>query len=97
MTTYRFEFSRRVSTSSVESSLIVAVWCCESLHGESQVLMDGRYDWRKHERLLFIDASTDVGKDLNKLFLGLILREFDDQMFAVCPVEPASDVAEAAS
>lgn len=97
MTTYRYEFSRRVVPSSVESSLIVAVWCLESLHGESQVLMDGRYDWRKDERVLYIDADTEVGRDLNKLFLGLILREFDDQMFTVCPVEPATDVAEAAS
>ena len=35
------------------------------------------------KRTVVIDAATDVGRDLNRIFIGLITREFGSGSFRV--------------
>lgn len=83
MSSHRYTFNKSVPTTAVESSLILALWSCESLHGEARVQLDAFYEFQAERRGLIIDSGTDVGQDLNKLFVGLMQREFGNGAFAV--------------
>jgi hypothetical protein len=75
---YRYTFPPEVSLEEVEASLLLAVWAVESLHGESQVRLDASHLIDSAKRACVIDAGTPVGRDLNRLFVGYIRREFAD-------------------
>lgn len=83
MSAHRYVFTQSVPMTAVESSLILALWSCESLHGEARVQMDALYEFRPEHRHLVIDSRSVVGEDLNKLFTGLMQREFGHGAFAV--------------
>lgn len=83
MSSHRYVFKQSVPMSAVESSLILALWSCESLHGEARVQMDALYEFQPEHRHLIIDSGTVVGQDLNKLFTGLMQREFGHGALAV--------------
>ena len=54
-----------------------------SLHGESQVRLDAAHAVDADQRSCVIDASTQVGRDINRLFTGFVLREFGPDSFRV--------------
>lgn len=74
--TYQFQFDDSISAGDVEETLGIAVIATECLHGEAQVQLDRCYRLNKELKLLSIEAGTDVGRDLNRLFLGFATREF---------------------
>jgi hypothetical protein len=80
---YKYRFQQEVLTEEIESSLLLAIWAAESLYGESQVRLDAAHKFDPERRACVIDAMTDVGCDLNRLFLGFIRREFDADAFTV--------------
>lgn len=91
MPSHQYVFKQSVPMTAVESSLILALWSCESLHGEARVQMDTLYEFKPENRHLVVDSGTPVGEDLNKLFVGLLRREFGESAFAVVRVtEPMS-------
>lgn len=83
MPSHQYVFKQSVPMSAVESSLILALWSCESLHGEARVQMDALYEFNSDNRHLIVDSGTEVGQDLNKLFTGLMQREFGHGAFSV--------------
>jgi hypothetical protein len=93
MCCHKYVFARRTPMSAVESSLILAIWSCESLHGEALVRLNAMYDVRTDDRTIVIDSSTPVGEDLNKLFVGLLQREFGEGAFAVVRMNEEQCVA----
>jgi hypothetical protein len=56
---------------------------CESIHGEVQVQLDAVYQFDPKQRTGRIDASTAVGRDLNRLFLGFLQREYGQETIRV--------------
>lgn len=80
---YRYRFTAAVPFDEVESSLILAILSTESLHGETQVRLDAAHALDADKRVCVIDAQTTVGRDLNRLFLGFIRREFGEHAFRV--------------
>jgi hypothetical protein len=52
-----------------------------ALHGEGEVLLDMAHAFDPQSRSCVIDAATAVGRDLSKLFHGLIVREFGRDAF----------------
>lgn len=83
MSSHRYVFKPSIPATAVESSLILALWSCESLHGEARVQLEAFYEFQADGRRLIIDSGTVVGQDLNKLFTGLLQREFGHGAFAV--------------
>jgi len=71
----------------VEASLLLAVLATEALHGESQVHLDAAHRHDPGVRTVTIDAATPVGRDLNRLFVGFLRREFGADSFTVERVE----------
>jgi hypothetical protein len=72
-----------VPAEDVEAALLLALWGTESLHGEVQVRLEAVYSFDPTGRIGVIDAGTPVGRDLNRLFLGFLQREFGPDSFRV--------------
>jgi hypothetical protein len=80
---YRYAFDESVSLDEVESSLLLAVLAVESLHGQSRVRLDTAYCMDHSRRACVIDARTDVGRDISRIFTGFAIREFGEDAFDV--------------
>jgi hypothetical protein len=80
---YRYTFSCSVPQEDVEASLLLALLAVESLHGEAQVRLDAAHFLDPHQRGFVIDASTAVGRDVNRLFVGFVRKEFGEDAFRV--------------
>jgi hypothetical protein len=80
---YRFTFPDPVPIEEVEVSLLLAVVGVQSLHGESRVRLDAGHLFDAEQRRCVIDATTVVGRDLNRLFVGFLRRQFGEDAFKV--------------
>ncbi len=80
---YRYRFTAEVPVEEVEASFLLAVLATESLHGEAQTRLDAAHYLDPNKGALVIDAGTQVGRDLNRLFTGFIAREFGPDAFDV--------------
>ncbi len=80
---YRYRFNSTVDITDVEASLLLALLATESLHGESQVRLEASHAMDVEGRTCVIDADSNVGRDLNRLFVGFVRREFGEEAFRV--------------
>jgi hypothetical protein len=80
---YRYSFSAEVPAEEVEATLLLALFGVESLHGEAQTRLDAGHAFDAGRRACVLDASTEVGRDLNRLFVGFVRREFGEGAFRV--------------
>lgn len=95
---YRYAFTDSVNMDDVEELLILAYFGAESLHGESQARLDAAHAFDRDQRSCVVDASTAVGRDINRLFTGYLRRELASNQFSVrrlerCEPEPAGMAA----
>jgi hypothetical protein len=84
---YKYVFGPSVDIADVETSLLLALLATESLHGESQVRLEAAHAMDAEGRACVIDAGGNVGRDLNRLFVGFVRREFGEDAFRVERVE----------
>ena len=80
---YRYLFDTAVPAAEVETTLVLSIFAVEALHGESQTRLDAGHAFDAKKRAVVIDASTNVGRDLNRVFIGLVTREFGPGSFRV--------------
>jgi hypothetical protein len=80
---YRYSFQPQVPVAEVEVSLLLALITTESLHGEAQARLDASHFLDPKKRFCVVDASTAVGRDLNRVFVGFLRREFGEDSFQV--------------
>jgi hypothetical protein len=80
---YRYSFPSTIPLDDVEETLLLAIIATESLHGESQVRLDSAHLFDREQRACVIDAHTQVGRDLSRLFTGFVTREFGANAFSV--------------
>ena len=80
---YRYEFTDVVPAAEIETTLILSLFAVEALHGESQTRLDAGQALDSKRRTVVIDAATEVGRDLNRVFIGFISREFGPGSFRV--------------
>jgi hypothetical protein len=80
---YRYEFTDAVPAAEIETTLVLSLFAVEALHGESQTRLDVAHAFDPKLRSVVIDGSTDVGRDLNRVFIGFITREFGPGSFRV--------------
>lgn len=88
---YRYTFRQNVDMHEIETSLLLAVFGLESLYGESRVRLEAAHALDTEGHTCVIDASNDVGRDFNRLFIGYLRREFGEDSFRV------EDVAQSAT
>ena len=92
---YRYTFAPEVQIEEAEATFLLSVLAVEAVHGESQARLDSAHAFDAAARACVIDASTAVGRDLNKLFVGFLQREFGADAFRVDRVanEPVTSAA----
>jgi len=88
---YRYVFDQSVSMAELEATLLLAIIATESLHGESQARLDLGHAFDAEKRAVVIDASTEVGRDFSRLFVGFVSREFGRESFQVERVTTKSE------
>jgi len=81
--TYRYTFDPSARMQEVEEALLLAALAVESLYGQSRVRMDAAYCLNAEKRTCVIDAATQVGRDICRIFTGFVIREFGEQAFSV--------------
>lgn len=84
---YRYQFSHSVDFADVEVALLLAIFATESLHGESQVRLEASHAVDTERHTCVIDAGGCVGRDLNRLFVGFVRREFGEVSFRVTRID----------
>jgi hypothetical protein len=80
---YRYQFIESIDIVEVRATVTLAILATESLHGESRVRLEARHEFDADRRLCVVDATGEVGRDLNRLLLGFISREFGRDSFQV--------------
>jgi hypothetical protein len=80
---YRYSFLPSLPFDQVEASLTLAILATQSLHGPAQTQLDAAHFLDPAKRACAIDAETTVGRDLNRLFVGFLQREFGEDSFQV--------------
>jgi hypothetical protein len=80
---YRYVFLPSVPLEEIEATLLLAIWGTESLHGEAQTRLDAGHFLDRDRRACVIDAGTPVGRDVNRLFVCFLGREFGPESFRV--------------
>lgn len=84
---FKYEFNQSIAIPDVEASFLLAIFAVESLHGESETRLLAEHAMDQERRTCVIDSSTPVGRDLNRLFVGFLRREFGDDGFTVRRVD----------
>jgi hypothetical protein len=93
-TCYQYDFSSAIDITDVEATVTLAALATESLHGEARMQLEASHSFDADKRTCVIDASGEVGRDFNQLFLGFMRREFGP---ASLKVRRIGDVATASA
>lgn len=80
---YRFELAAGVDQEEAERTLQLAVLGAEGLFGWARVRLDCGYRRELAGRALVVDATTEVGEAVVRLFTSFMIREFGEDSFAV--------------
>jgi len=90
----KFTFRPEVPVAEVESSLLLAVVGIESLHGDTRVRLELQHVLDPESGTCVIDATTEVGRDLTRLFTGYLQREFGAEAFVVLQIDGTANPAD---
>lgn len=82
-TLYRLSFNASTAMSNVESVVALALMTIEDLHGEIAARLDIGYTFDADKRQCVIDARTPAGRNLSRILVGMLKREFGDTAFHV--------------
>jgi hypothetical protein len=93
---YRFTFNRAVPMDDVEEALVLALLVVQILHGDARTRLGVGHAFDRKRRVCVIDATTPEGKDLSKLLVGLLIREYGADAFSVRPTRPRGPWAQQA-
>jgi hypothetical protein len=80
---FHYQFHEDVELEYVEAELNLAMFNVESLHGPARTRLEAAHVVDYARRSLAIDATTEVGRDFNRLFVGGLLREQGPDSFTV--------------
>lgn len=88
--TYDYQFEAGTDMSQVEDSLMLAAMAAEGLHGRSRVQLEGAFECDCAGRTAQVDASTEVGGAIARIFTALLAATIGEPAFRV---ERAAEVA----
>ncbi|MEN6358247.1 MAG: hypothetical protein ABFD83_14335 [Armatimonadota bacterium] len=86
-TVYKIQFAKRLPVGMVDYHLMTAALAAESLYGRNAVRLDAVARLNSKNRTVIIDAETQVGVDLAKMFMGFMTNEYGEKSFAVTKAE----------
>lgn len=77
--TYKYRFDQTVPAQELEDTFMLALIAVESLHGRSRVRMECCFKLDKEDRTCRIDATSQLGSDLARIFTGFATREYGEE------------------
>ena len=80
---YRYRIKSHVRFRETRAVFTIAQTIVELLHGWSQLQLDVRFDVDETQRTWLIHADSDVGRDLNRLFIGMLTTQCGENSFVV--------------
>ncbi len=80
---YHYKFYPEVALEDVEDSLMLSALAAECMHGRSLIRLDAKFRLDLKKRSCVIDAGTEVGRNIAKIFTGFITRQFGEEAFKV--------------
>ncbi|MEW5980158.1 MAG: hypothetical protein AB1898_30555 [Acidobacteriota bacterium] len=80
---YRYSFPRSIDPESVKEALFLALLAAESLHGRPRVRLETLFSVDEREGTCLIQAGTEVGEHLARIFTGFLGQEFGSEAFSV--------------
>lgn len=86
-TAYRYVFAEGVGIAEAEASLVMAILAAEALYSPAQVRLDAAHFFDAQRRMCVITADSEVGRDVARLFVSFLEREFGPTAFSVERVE----------
>ena len=87
---YRYRFNESIPLREAEESLLLAVLAVESLYGRSPVRLDAAFYLDREKRSCVVDAGSEVGRAIARIFTGFLTRQFGEESFRVERAEPAA-------
>lgn len=96
---YRFQFDEGIDMEEVEQTLVLSILAVGFLHGEAAVRLDAGYAVDAEKRAVAVDAATETGRAVTRVFTGFCIHEFGDENFSIVrsgdPLPQAPAAAEA--
>ncbi len=80
---YRYNFDSKIPFGEVEESLLLAVLAAEGIHGRTRVRLDASFSLDRAKRSCVVDAATEVGRSIARIFTGFVSHEFGEEAFKV--------------
>ena len=80
---YRYKLGEDISMEDVQESLMLAVLAMECLYGSARARLELSHSLDPIGRVCSINASSEIGRELNCLFVGFLQREFGQDSFTV--------------
>ncbi len=80
---YRYNFDSKIPFGEIEESLLLAVLAAEGIHGRTRVRLDASFSLDRAKRSCVIDAATEVGRSIARIFTGFVTHEFGEESFKV--------------
>ena len=80
---YGYSFHPDVEMQQVEEVLMLAVMAAEGLHGRSRVQLDATFNCDLTGRFCEVDASTEVGAAIARIFTALLTTTIGESAFKV--------------
>jgi hypothetical protein len=87
----RYAFKTSLPADEIEGTLLLAVFAAEGLHGQSRVRLEAAYNFDSEKRACVVDATSDVGRDICRIFTALAIREYGEEAFSVRRAERAPE------
>ena len=88
---YRFTFSDEIPFKRAEECICLATLAAEGLCGRSTVRLDATFRLDGKRRCCVVDADTEIGRNIARIFTGLLTQEFGEEAFRVGRVSRASE------
>ena len=80
---YRFRFAGGITNQQIEERLFLAATNTENVFGEAAMRLDASFRFDRAQRICLIDRGTAVGRQLAKLFISYISKDFGDDAYTV--------------
>lgn len=90
---YNYKFKEGAPIDEIGDLLFLAALAVESLHGRSSLRLDGTFQLQKPERICQISASTQVGRDIARIFTGFLCHQIGEKSFEVRLINEQETVA----
>ena len=89
---YTFTFTKAADLSEVEATFALSALAVGCLVGEPALRLDAGYSLDEAARVLTVDARTDTGRSVARVFAGLCAHEFGERSFVVSRNPPPDSV-----